>query len=53
MFGFLKRWRLRRRVVRTRLCPFHVEKTPSLAIFDDGTYFCFGCGREGNAGELK
>ena len=31
------------------LCPFHDEKTPSLAINSDENFFyCFGCGRNGN-----
>lgn len=30
-------------------CPFHVEKTPSLVIFEDSqTYHCFGCGESGD-----
>lgn len=28
-------------------CPFHNEKTPSLCIFNDGSYRCFGCGKHG------
>lgn len=31
------------------ICPFHKEKTPSLAIDEDENYFyCFGCGKHGN-----
>ena len=30
------------------LCPFHTEKTPSLAIYEDGAH-CFGCGWHGDA----
>ena len=31
------------------LCPFHNEKTPSLAINTDENYFyCFSCGKSGN-----
>ena len=31
------------------ICPFHNEKTPSLAInSDENFYYCFGCGRFGN-----
>ena len=30
-------------------CPFHMEKTPSLSIKEDGQFFkCFGCGESGN-----
>jgi len=32
-------------------CPFHKEKTGSmLANFDNGTYHCFGCGKDGHLG---
>lgn len=31
------------------LCPFHNEKTPSFAVYDDGRYQCFGCGARGSA----
>ncbi len=32
------------------LCPFHEEKNPSFNInSEDGTYFCHGCGKKGNA----
>lgn len=31
------------------LCPFHIEKTPSLAINTEENYFhCFSCGKSGN-----
>lgn len=30
------------------LCPFHLEKTPSLKIFPDGRWHCFGCERNGD-----
>lgn len=30
------------------LCPFHVEKTPSFCIYDNGSYHCFGCGAHGD-----
>lgn len=26
------------------ICPFHTEDTPSLKIYDNKSYFCFGCG---------
>lgn len=29
-------------------CPFHHEKSPSLAIYPDNSYYCFGCGKHGN-----
>lgn len=31
------------------LCPFHIEKTPSLSInAEDGFFHCFGCGKGGD-----
>jgi DNA primase len=30
------------------LCPFHDEKTPSLFIFPDNHFKCFGCGEHGD-----
>ncbi|MEO9170457.1 MAG: CHC2 zinc finger domain-containing protein, partial [Candidatus Baltobacteraceae bacterium] len=31
------------------LCPFHAEKTPSLHVHPDRSYFmCFGCGAAGD-----
>lgn len=29
------------------VCPFHSERTPSLAIYDDH-YFCYGCSASGD-----
>lgn len=30
-------------------CPFHMEKTPSMSVKQDGQFFkCFGCGEGGN-----
>ena len=29
-------------------CPFHDEKTPSLKIYDNGNFSCFGCGKHGD-----
>jgi len=31
------------------LCPFHDEKTPSFAIFEDNHFYCFGCNVWGDA----
>ena len=28
-------------------CPIHNEKTPSLTIYSDGSWFCFGCSAHG------
>lgn len=30
-------------------CPFHNERTPSLKLFPDGGWKCFGCGKGGSA----
>lgn len=30
------------------LCPFHSESTPSLTVFEDGHYHCFGCHAHGD-----
>lgn len=29
-------------------CPFHYEKTPSMRIVPGLSYYCFGCGADGN-----
>lgn len=29
-------------------CPLHGEKTASLAFYDDGSYYCFGCSSGGD-----
>lgn len=29
-------------------CPFHADKTPSLVLYKDQTYHCFGCGAHGD-----
>ena len=29
-------------------CPFHADKTPSLVLYKDHTYHCFGCGAHGD-----
>jgi hypothetical protein len=31
------------------LCVFHVERTPSLRIWPDGSYYCHGCSARGDA----
>ena len=28
-------------------CPFHSERSPSFNIYPDGSYHCFGCGKNG------
>lgn len=30
-------------------CPFHGERTPSLMMDARGRWYCFGCGRSGDA----
>ena len=36
-------------VVKHKICcPFHNDMTPSLHIFDDGKWKCFGCGKHGD-----
>ncbi len=30
-------------------CPFHGERTPSLKLYEDGGWHCFGCGRGGSS----
>ncbi len=32
----------------TMICPFHAEDTPSLKIYGDDSFFCFGCGAGNN-----
>lgn len=29
-------------------CPFHEDRTPSLQLYDDGTWYCYGCRRGGS-----
>ena len=29
-------------------CPFHSEHTPSLKLYDNNTWYCFGCGTHGD-----
>ncbi|MBA3686200.1 MAG: DNA primase [Planctomycetes bacterium] len=33
-------------------CPFHSERTPSMHVYDDGHYHCFGCGAHGDVFSL-
>ena len=28
-------------------CPFHADKTPSMVIYPDGSWHCYGCGLGG------
>lgn len=35
----------RRRMVK---CPFHSDGTASLALYPNGGYHCFGCGKTGH-----
>lgn len=35
------------------LCPFHLEKTPSLVVYEDTqSFYCFGCGTGGMSSPL-
>ncbi len=29
-------------------CPFHPDDTPSLQLYEDGTFYCYGCGTGGS-----
>jgi hypothetical protein len=29
-------------------CPFHADHTPSLQLYEDGTFYCYGCGAGGS-----
>lgn len=33
-------------------CPFHDDSTPSLAVYPDGKYYCFGCQKAGPVSDL-
>lgn len=33
-------------------CPLHHEKTPSLKLYQNGTWHCFGCGKGGSSIDL-
>lgn len=33
---------------KVAVCPFHADKNPSLVLFKDQTYHCFGCGAHGD-----
>jgi len=35
----------RRRMIK---CPFHDDSTASLALYPNGGYHCFGCGKHGH-----
>ena len=30
------------------ICPFHPDRSPSLVLYPDQTYHCFGCGQHGD-----
>ena len=32
----------------TGCCPFHQERSPSMHVYDDGHYHCYGCGAHGD-----
>ncbi|MGH9076422.1 MAG: DNA primase, partial [Acidimicrobiales bacterium] len=52
MVGLVSEHLALRRVGRrwVGLCPFHVEKTPSLTVnAEEGFYYCFGCQARGDA----
>jgi DNA polymerase I-like protein with 3'-5' exonuclease and polymerase domains len=34
------------------LCPFHDDRNPSLQVYADGHYHCYGCGAHGEVEEL-
>ena len=31
------------------LCPFHNETTPSFTVYEDGHFYCYGCGAHGTS----
>ncbi|MFS0736949.1 AAA family ATPase [Sphingomonas sp. 1P06PA] len=33
---------------KVAVCPFHPDRSPSLVIYKDDTYHCFGCGAHGD-----
>lgn len=39
----------KRGTLREGICPFHTEKTPSLKLYPNDTFYCFGCGAWGDA----
>jgi len=39
-------------VIAKRLCHIHDEKTPSLVVYADGHWYCYGCGAWGKNHEL-
>lgn len=34
------------------LCPFHQDRDPSLVVYEDARYVCFGCGQRGDVVDL-
>ena len=39
---------LNARYGRSICCPFHREKDPSLHVFPNQSWYCFGCGKGGD-----
>ncbi len=38
-----------RKLVRNKMrCPFHNEKTASFTVYENGSFYCFGCGISGD-----
>lgn len=36
-------------LIRNKMrCPFHNEKTASFTVYENGSYYCFGCGASGD-----
>lgn len=33
-------------------CLFHEDSTPSMKVYDNGTFYCFGCGKWGDVGDI-
>lgn len=38
---------------RMAICPFHPDRIPSLMLYKDGHFHCFGCGAHGWAEDLR
>ena len=37
---------------KVALCPLHAENTPSFTVFEDSSFYCFGCGQYGDVVSL-